>query len=308
MALFNTKPILGLTYSDDVKQTDRYMAIDTTDNSASPDGTAKQYPVSALTEAVNEMLQGSFKQTAKVVSVTNLTATYFNGPDDNGVGATLTNSGVFASLSIDGYLVQIGDRILVSNQSNPEENGIYIVINPGDTLIAWELERAVDYDGHIEDQISQGDIIGIVLGATYFRTIWFQTAADNPVIGTDPIIFQQQNAIANPAELWTVITTTPQSLVPNNAYIVDTAALAQLTLPVTSNVGDIIKIQGKGAGLFRIMQNAGQQIHSGIFSTTVGAGGYMELTDSKGSLDLLCTVANTEWTVHSGPFGNFDVI
>jgi hypothetical protein len=53
----------------------------------------------------------------------NLNAIYSNGA--SGVGATLTNNGTLAAFAPDGPTASPGDRILVYNQTNAYENGVY---------------------------------------------------------------------------------------------------------------------------------------------------------------------------------------
>lgn len=78
--------------------------------------------------------------------------------------------------------VVTGDRVLVKNQANQTENGIYVV-----STGAWT--RATDADSSIE----LTDLIvyateGAVTGSPY----WYQITS-NPTIGVDNIIFQQYN-------------------------------------------------------------------------------------------------------------------
>ncbi len=100
---------------------------------------------------------------------------------------------------------------------------------------------------------------------------------------------------------WTSVTGTSQLMVANNGYIANNGGLVTLTLPVTSNVGDEIDILGKGAGGWLIAQQPGQTIVLGSSTTTVGVAGSLASTNAKDSLYMICTVANTEWTVGSGP-------
>lgn len=100
---------------------------------------------------------------------------------------------------------------------------------------------------------------------------------------------------------WHVVTGTTQLMVANNGYIANNAGLVTLTLPSTSNVGDEIDVIGKGAGGWIVAQNALQSIVLGSSTTTVGAGGSLASSNAKDSFYMICTVANTEWTVGSGP-------
>lgn len=72
-------------------------------------------------------------------TTTNLSGTYTNGA--NGIGAILTGSG---SLIIDTVNVSINSLILVKNQTNSVENGVYIVAEK--TSNYWKLVRTEDTD------------------------------------------------------------------------------------------------------------------------------------------------------------------
>jgi len=107
---------------------------------------------------------------------------------------------------------------------------------------------------------------------------------------------------------WTVVTGTSQAMLPNNGYIANNAGLVSMSLPATSAVGDEIDIIGKGAGGWKVTQGAGQSIVFGSSTTTVGAGGSLASTNAKDSFYMICTVANLEWTIASGPQGNITVV
>lgn len=106
---------------------------------------------------------------------------------------------------------------------------------------------------------------------------------------------------------WNEVVGTSASMAVQNGYIANNAGLVTLTLPATSVVGDMIAVQGKGAGLFRIAQNAGQTIHLGNDDTTTGATGYIEATNRYDSFEMVCITANTDWAILSGVQGIFTV-
>ena len=98
---------------------------------------------------------------------------------------------------------------------------------------------------------------------------------------------------------WTVVSGTSQAMLSNNGYIANNAGLVTLTLPATSAVGDEIDIIGKGAGGWLVQCGGGQTVVVGSSTTT--SGGSVASTNAKDSFYMICTVANTEWTVGSAP-------
>jgi hypothetical protein len=85
----------------------------------------------------------------------------------------------------------------------------------------------------------------------------------------------------------------------NNGYIADNAGLVTLTLPAVAALGSIIRVAGKGTGGWSIAQNAGQVIHFGAFDTTPGALGSLSSNQQYDCVELVCTTANTDFTVVS---------
>ncbi len=88
------------------------------------------------------------KDSVRVTTTGNLTATYSNG--SSGVGATLTNSGTQAALTIDSIVLATGDRVLVKDQTVGLQNGFYVVTNTGSASTNWVLTRSVDADQNSE--------------------------------------------------------------------------------------------------------------------------------------------------------------
>jgi len=147
--------------------------------------TTKQY-VDAVASNVNYHAACNYATTADLGSVT-----YNNG--SSGVGATITKTSPFATLSIDGGSPTVGQRILVKNETSGQYNGIYTVTSVGSGSTAWVLTRATDYDqtGTGANEIAPGDTTYIVSGTINASTQWVQTTDLPIVIGTTPINFVQ---------------------------------------------------------------------------------------------------------------------
>lgn len=102
---------------------------------------------------------------------------------------------------------------------------------------------------------------------------------------------------------WNNVTGTSQTMAVDNGYVPNNAALVTLSLPTTAAFGTTFYIQGSGAGGWKIAQNAGQNIQFGSVSSTVGVTGYIASTNRYDSVQLLCIVADTTWTVLTAPQG-----
>lgn len=306
MSNYDSTPITQLPPAVESLPTDIFPAVDTTDFAESPSGTTKKYTVNQLQTYVTNTLLQSNILSARAASVGNLNATYVNGIDNDGIGATLSNAGALAALVIDGVTLNVNDRVLVSFQSTPTQNGVYSVTNTGNPTTAWVMTRVTDYDNHVPDQIISGDFIGILEGAINSLTFWFETAPTPLVIGTDPITFQKQTVITSSNVINQ--TTNTATLNSNTVYICNAgASLITFLLPPVSAVGDYIDIIGKDAGLFLITQDVNQQIFFGATPSTIGVTGSLGSQIPNNALRLNCVTANTEWVV-SGPVGSFNIL
>lgn len=90
----------------------------------------------------------------------------------------------------------------------------------------------------------------------------------------------------------------------NNGYTTDGVGLVVVTLPSSAAYGSIIRVVGIGAAGWQVAQNPGQVIHFGNVSTTTGPAGYIQSTGQYDAIELLCTVADTDFTIINGPQGN----
>jgi hypothetical protein len=107
-----------------------------------------------------------------------------------GVGKTLTaNSN--GALGIDGVTVVSGDRILVKNESNAANNGIYTVTATGSVSTAFVLTRAQDADGSPSSEITSGMYTLVSEGSSNATSGWILNAADPLVVDTSALTFTQ---------------------------------------------------------------------------------------------------------------------
>ena len=147
---------------------------------APADAATKQY--------VDDTAQGlSVRGASQAATTTNLTATYFNGPGNDGIGATLSISGGLASLDGVTLTAGIGQRILVKNQALLPENGIYIVTTQNAGVVTI-LTRAADFDTPAD--MTGGAYTFVQAGTINNNTGWVQIDAVTAV-GVSDIVFDQ---------------------------------------------------------------------------------------------------------------------
>ena len=142
--------------------------------------------VDAALNSVNYHAAANYATTADLGTVT-----YNNG--SSGVGATITKTSPFATLSIDGANPIVGQRILVKNETNGAYNGVYTVTSVGSGSVGWVLTRATDFDqvGTGANEIAPGDYIFVISGSTNANTAWIQTTDFPITIGTTALVFTQ---------------------------------------------------------------------------------------------------------------------
>lgn len=97
---------------------------------------------------------------ARAVATTNEAGTYFNGPLNNGVLATMTFSSSFTA--VDSVTFAAGDRIILSAQTNGNENGVYVVTQIGNSGLglAVVFTRSADFQSIEQMKIGQNISVG----------------------------------------------------------------------------------------------------------------------------------------------------
>jgi len=173
--------------------------------------------------------------------------------------------------------------------------------------------------GYIVFEESSTSIVQVIIAKETARTSFSGvTATSASLVLTDTTNFDHilstadttvQSALETIDDFmkWTEVTGTSQSATVNNGYVANNAGLVTVTLPDTAALGSVIKVLGKGAGKFKIGQNAGETIRIGSLSTTTGVGGSITADIQYGAVTLTCITANTEWLAIP-EMGNFTVV
>lgn len=148
-----------------------------------------------------------YKQAVRVITVSDITLT---GGAPN---------------QVDGVNLVAGDRILVAGNDPGSENGIYDVVTVGaGSNGTWARTSDADMTGELQ----AGFIIMVTEGDVYKDTQWKLTTNNPIIIGTTPLVFEQNSAFAF-----------------GNIYANGTAVLANAVGgTVTLSAGDNISITG----------------------------------------------------------------
>ncbi len=127
------------------------------------------------------------KDSVIVATTANLAGTYSNGT--SGVGATLTNSGSQAAITIDGRVLVVGERVLVKDQTTGLQNGFYKVTTVGTASVNWVLTRTVDADE--DSEITPGAFTFVEEGTVGGNNGYVCTNVGAITVGTTAITFVQ---------------------------------------------------------------------------------------------------------------------
>jgi hypothetical protein len=135
---------------------------------------------------------------AEVTTLTNGTGLTQAANANTGVGATLTNAGANAAISIDGVALSSTNRVLVQGQTNGVENGVYTVTTVGNGSTAWVLTRATDEDTYSPTSTSAlgyGDYFFVQQGSSYAGSSYVVTTPTGEILfGYTNIGFSQFSA------------------------------------------------------------------------------------------------------------------
>jgi hypothetical protein len=146
----------------------------------------------ATKQYVDNIVSGiNFHPPVVVATDVSLVATYDNGLA--GVGATLTGPSV-GVLMIDGENPTYLQRILVWQQADPIQNGVYDLTTVGDSVTVYQLTRSSDADNSPPGEIHYGDYTLVLSGDTNGGFGFICNTPGTIDIGITPITYIQFNA------------------------------------------------------------------------------------------------------------------
>ena len=146
-----------------------------TDPSSAQDAATKAY--------VDSVANGlDVKASVKLASTANVAGTYNNG------AGTIT-AGSNGAISIDGVTPSASDRVLLKNQTDATENGLYLVTTVGDGSTAYVLTRTPDADAAAE--ITGGAFVFVEQGTANADNGYVFTHNGTPTLGTTDITVEQ---------------------------------------------------------------------------------------------------------------------
>jgi hypothetical protein len=143
----------------------------------------------ATKQYVDNIVTGlNFHAPVVAATTTNLGVTYNNGT--SGVGATLTADTLRAFNTLDGAAVSVGGRVLIKDQTNQIQNGVYTLTNNGSAgVTAWILTRATDQDNSVSGEMANGDDFSVQGGTVNAGKSFVNSTIGTITIGTTNITY-----------------------------------------------------------------------------------------------------------------------
>ena len=265
------------------------------------DGASSVYTTGSMLTSV------SARTAARVATTANLTATYANGA--SGVGATLTNSGTLAAISIDGVTLSASDRILVKDQTSGAQNGVYTVTTVGSGSVAWVLTRATDFDAWSAGEIELGALFFVSAGTTNINKYYYCTNSTTVTVGTTAIGFAQGLGFSTDSNSSAMTLYMPS--IPSTAsyvffstiinvgninilgpYDIVTIGNGFLTIQIPSLLTPISKISAVTSGSDRIVTVSFAQPHTFYAGQTIYVGG-VDTASFNGNFAITSITRNT---------------
>jgi len=235
-----------------------------------------------------------FHQPVMVESPTNLNATYNNGTA--GVGATLTNAGTQVELIIDGIFTSPGDRVLVYTQTNPIQNGIYVVTVVGTVSTNWVLTRASDADTYVINSangLSEGSTVFVQLGATGAGETYTCNTSGVITFGTTAITFAQiSSAQIYSAGTGLTLTGTQFSITPTGTAGTYGSA-SQVPVFVTNASGQVTSVTNTAIAINGAAVSGNISGSAGSVANALTLGTYLTGTSYNGSAAVTAAVDAT---------------
>ena len=144
----------------------------------------------AVPKSYADLLVAGLTFKPAVACYTTLTAPFTSFVYNGGQQITIS----LAATPIDGYTLQLNDRVLVNCAGTHAANGVYLVTQLASPIT---LVRPADLDGSPLSEFQQGGLFYVTNGTVFGGSLFVQSSASPSVIGASPIVYSQYSAAKN---------------------------------------------------------------------------------------------------------------
>ncbi len=247
-----------------------------------------------MTTTLSQTVFSPWLTPVRLVSTSNIAGTYYNGPNNNGVGATLTIAA--SSLTIDSVVCAVGDRVLLQTQTTTYQQGVYVVESIGSTVV---LQRSDDQQ-NIE-QMKAGQYVAVGAGSVNAGNFYTLVEPIPQEIGVDAITFNADPSAGG------VSFSGPASTANALAVFSDTSGNIKAA-STTTTLGQSLAVTGSVTASTSITATAGN-ITSG---SSGDAGTFISFPATAANGTLILAAGNAggafNTTIASGTIGQSSVI
>ncbi|MEI8231771.1 MAG: hypothetical protein WCG32_04320, partial [Actinomycetes bacterium] len=178
----------------------------------------------AVSKSYADLLVAGLTFKPAVACYTTLVAPFASFVYNGGQQITIS----LAATPIDGYTLQLNDRVLVNCAGTQAANGVYLVTQLASPIT---LVRPADLDGSPLSEFQQGGLFYVTNGTVYGGSLFVQSSASPSVIGTSPIIYSQYSAAKN------IAAGTNIAITGNQISLATTPSVTSMTVSGTPSAG-----------------------------------------------------------------------
>lgn len=231
-----------------------------------------------MTTTYSETVLSPWLTPVRLVSVANIAGTYSNGPNNNGVGATLTIAA--SSLTIDSVACAVGDRVLLQTQTNTYEQGIYVVKSIGSTVV---LERSGDMQSR--EQMKAGLYVSVGAGSLRAGNFYSLVEPLPNNIGADAIVFNADPSAGG-------VSFSGGASTANNLAVFSNTAGDLKAADAPASLGQSLSVTGAVTASTGFTATTGYYVHSVVNGLSALAGGAQAGTALTAQVNHVTTVAS----------------
>jgi len=206
---------------------------------------SKHYLGQKLLSGSTDFLDFSYSSLLNVPKLT-LDAAYGTGttlPNSPSYASNVLTAGAATTLVVDGNsITSTSDYILVKDQTNPIQNGVYYLSRVGTATTSWRLARVPEMDS--SNELFSNSVVRVASGTSNANTSWYLITPDPMTLGSTGLTFSR---VQNTSDILSAATTGDNvDIDAIGASTVDGVSLADLSVNSLVLIKDQYNIEENG--------------------------------------------------------------